>query len=88
MKNTDLKIKNILKFLLFLSITLFIVYLNYFKIISKKFSSILLAILGTIALKKLLPIKTNRLFKLIDNDNLSMFKNYLSSHNLKVENIH
>lgn len=84
----DLKIKNILKFLLFLSITIFILYLNYFKIISKKFTTILFIILGTIVLKRLLPIKTDPLFRTIDNDNLNIFKNYLSSHNLKVENIH
>ena len=85
-KNFDLKI--ILKYFLILLYTLFILYLIFYKNIPNLYSTILFIILGTILVIINWPVKYAPLFRAINNDNLNKFKEYLSSQNLKVTNIH
>lgn len=85
-KNIDLKI--ILKYVLILLYTLFILYLIFYKKIPNLYSTILFMILGTILIIINWPVKYAPLFRAMNNDDLNKFKEYLSSHNLKVGNIH
>jgi hypothetical protein len=81
-------LKKTLKISLLLAYILLIFYLIHFRNISKLSSTILFIVLGVIFLFNLIPIKTNPLFKAINNDDLNKFKEYLSLNNLKIENIH
>ena len=85
-KSIDLK--NIIKYFLILAYTLFILYLVFYKNIPNLYSTILFIILGTILIIINWPVKYAPLFRAINNDNLNKFKEYLSSNNLKVSNIH
>ena len=85
-KNID--VKDLIKHLLIVLYILVIIYLVFFKKISKLYSTILFIILGTILIINNLPVENEPLFKPMNNDNLIKFKEYLSSKNLKPSNIH
>jgi len=84
----DFNLKDRLKQILILLFALGIFYLSYFRKISTFYSTILLIILGTIIIIRNWPVEHSPLFKAMNNDDLSKFKDYLISHNLKVTNIH
>jgi ankyrin repeat protein len=73
-------------FIKFYSIAIF--YLSYIKQIPTIYSTIVFIILGTILLIRYWPVKFAPLFKIINNDDLNKFKEYISKNNLKVTNIH
>ena len=87
-KKKNIDIKNFIKYLLLLLFTLIIFYLVFFQKIPKLYSTILFIILGTIIIIINLPVENEPLFRLINNDNLKKFKEYLVSKNLKPSNIH
>ena len=80
-KNID--VKDLIKHLLIVLYILVIIYLVFFKKISKLYSTILFIILGAILIINNLPVENEPLFKPMNNDNLIKFKEYLSSKNLK-----
>lgn len=81
-------LKNItLKQIFIILYSLFLFYIVFYKRIPPLYSSILFIILGLLILMNK-PGKYDSLFKAMDNDDLTRFKNSLSSLNLKVENIH
>ena len=81
-------IKNItLKQIFIILYSIFIFYLSFYKRIPASYSTILFIILGLLILMNK-PNKYDSLFKSMNNDDLTRFKNCLSSLNLKVENIH
>lgn len=86
--NQNFDITNDIKNLLIFLYTLVVIYLIYFKNISKLTSTILFIILGTILIIHNWPGKYHGLFKAINNDDLNKFKKYLSDNGLKVNNIH
>ena len=63
-------------FIKFYSIAIF--YLSYIKQIPTIYSTIVFIILGTILLIRYWPVKYAPLFKIINNDDLNRFKEYLS----------
>jgi len=81
-KNID--VKNLIKHLLIVLYILVIIYLVFFKKISKLYSTILFIILGAILIINNLPVENEPLFKPMNNDNLIKFKEYLSSKNLNI----
>ena len=80
-------IKTVKQLLIFLY-ALSILYLYYTKKISILYTTILSIILGTIILIQNWPHKHDSLFKIMYNDDLNKFKEYLSKNNLTVKNIH
>ena len=80
--------KDKIKQILILLYALCIFYFSYFKKIPTLYSTILFIILGTIILIRNWPVQYAPLFKAMNNDDLNKFKDYLTSNNLKVSNIH
>ena len=81
-------LKDKIKQILILIYALCIFYFSYFKKIPTLYSTILFIILGTIILIRNWPVQYAPLFKTMNNDDLNKFKDYLTSNNLKVSNIH
>lgn len=79
---------DIIKRILIILYAIIVFYLSYFKKISTLLSSILIIILGTIIIIRNWPLENAPLFKSMHNDDLTRFKEYLLTHNLKVTNIH
>ena len=81
-------IKDIIKRLLIIIYAITIFYLSFNKKIPTLYSTILFIILGTIIIIRNWPAKNAPLFKSMHNDDLKKFKEYLTSNNLKVTDIH
>jgi ankyrin repeat protein len=84
---TSISSKKILNFCLLIYF-LVISYLIFYKKIENIFSTIFFIVLGTILVIINLKVNTNPLFDTMKTDNLTKFKEYLASQNLKVSNIH
>ena len=84
---TSISSKKILNFCLLIYF-LVISYLIFYKKIENIFSTIFFIVLGTILVTINLKVNTNPLFDTMKTDNLTKFKEYLASQNLKVSNIH
>ena len=84
---TSISSKKILNFCLLIYF-LVISYLIFYKKIENIFSTIFFIVLGTILVIINLKVNANPLFDTMKTDNLTKFKEYLASQNLKVSNIH